>query len=125
MVGITLAVLLEASKITHGWQDYTAAYREMERTGRPMVVLVTAEWCAPCQQLKHDVLPNPQIKDLLENFSCAMVDLDADPSLAQKLSGAAGVPFMAVYVPDGDGWQRRTIRGYQSVESLARFIQGD
>ena len=125
MVGITLLVLLETSKISHGWQYYTAAYREMERTGRPMVVLVTAEWCGPCRQLESNVLPDPQIKGLLSDYACTMVDLDHEPSLAQKLGGGEGVPFMAVYVPDGDGWKRRTIRGYQSVEALAQFLQGD
>lgn len=125
MVGIMLVVLLEASKISHGWQDYDAAYWEMERTGRPMVVLVTAEWCGPCRQLKSNVLPDPQIKGLLRDYTCAMVDLDQEPSLAQQLGGSEGVPFMAVYVPDGDGWKRRTLRGYQSVDSLAQFLRGD
>ena len=124
MIGITLVVLLEASKLTHGWQDYDAAYREMERTGRPMVVLVTAEWCGPCQQLKSNVLPDPRIKNLLRDYTCTMVDLDRESRLAQKLGGSQGVPFLVVYVPDGDGWKRRTVRGYQSVDALAQFLQG-
>lgn len=125
MIGITLAVLLEASKIGLGWQDYATAYRLMQHTGRPMVVVVTAQWCPPCQQMKRNVFPDPRIKDLLWGYTRAIVDVDKDPSLAQKLAGSGGIPFVAVYVPDGDGWNRRTIRGYQSVESLAGFLQED
>jgi thiol:disulfide interchange protein len=119
-----LAFLLEASKVGQGWQDYAAAYEEMQRTGRPMVVLVTAQWCPPCQLLKHNVLPDPRITHVLKGFACALVDVDAEPKLAQKLGGGQGVPFIAVYAPDEDGYQRRTIRGYQSVEALTRFLLG-
>lgn len=123
MIGITLAILLEASTIGQGWQDYAAAYDEVQRTGRPMIVLVTAEWCPACQQLKHNVLPDPRIQNLLTDYTCALVDMDREPALAQKLGGDQGIPVIAVYVPDEDGWKHRSVRGYQSVDALTQLLR--
>ena len=37
--------------------DYTSAYKKAMKGDKPLLVLVTAEWCPPCQVLKNDVLP--------------------------------------------------------------------
>jgi len=36
-----------------------------ERSGKPMYVLVTADWCAPCQVLKGDVLAHDGVASIL------------------------------------------------------------
>lgn len=125
MIGITLAVLLGASDVEHGWQNYAAAYRTVMEANRPLVVLVSAQWCGPCQLLKHTVLPDPRIRKLLKECACAIVDVDEQPRLARKLGGSGGVPLLVVYRKTKKGWKRRELRGYQSVESLQRFIGTD
>ncbi len=46
----------------------TQAATISEQTGKPMLVLATADYCPPCQKLKRSTLTNPIVMDwILEN----------------------------------------------------------
>jgi len=36
-------------------------------SGKPMLVLVTADWCAPCQKLKRTTMVDPTVVDWVKN----------------------------------------------------------
>lgn len=36
------------------WSDYADAVKQWER-GRPMIVVLSAEWCGPCRTLKAEI----------------------------------------------------------------------
>ena len=122
MIAIALAALLGAGESGEGWQAYTPAYHEVMEAGRPLLVLVSADWCGPCQRLKASVLPDPRIRKLLEGYVCARVDVDEQPGLADKLGGDGGVPLLVLFRKTDNGWRKQELRGYQSVEELASFI---
>lgn len=48
-------------------QAYTLEQaRELSsQTGKPMFVLATADWCAPCQSLKRGAMVNPEVAQLV------------------------------------------------------------
>ena len=56
MTGLTFATILHASLVASGAETYAAAVREAEQ-GKPIVVLVSTEWCGPCQKMEKTVCP--------------------------------------------------------------------
>ncbi len=38
-----------------------------KETGKPMLVLVTADWCPPCQTLKRSTLADPNVIDWIQS----------------------------------------------------------
>lgn len=43
----------------------TQAIEESSRSGMPVLVLATADWCAPCQTLKRGALSDPKVVGLI------------------------------------------------------------
>ncbi len=102
--------------------DYRTAYKRAQTGDKPMLVLVTAEWCAPCKTMKATTLPALQSRDAFRGFHYATVDLGKEEQLARKLIGKRGVPQLIVFEKKNERWQRRYLRGIQTVETVQAFI---
>lgn len=73
---------------------YYAAYNAYQDRGKPIAVMITAEWCGPCRQWK------PEFQALSREFedaSIVVIDRDQEPELAKQLAksddGEYGVPY--------------------------------
>ena len=121
-----LIVLLMASTLMganeNGPTDYKTAYERAQNGDKPMLVLVTADWCAPCQTMKASTIPQLMARNSFQNFHYATVDLGKEEQLARKLIGKRGVPQFIVFEKKNEKWQRRYLRGIQSVASVEAFI---
>ena len=82
--------------------SYAAASAEAKKTGKPMVVVLSATWCAPCQVNKKKVYPSEEVKPFHDKFVWAYLDADKDEN--QKLLkeyGANGIPYIRFVSKDG------------------------
>jgi thioredoxin-like negative regulator of GroEL len=102
--------------------SYAAAHQATMETGKPMVVMVSTEWCAPCQMMKKTVIPQVRKRGLLRKVAFAMVNPDRDRELADKLTGGGPVPQLVMYCKTPDGWTRQVLVGGQTVEAVEQFI---
>ncbi len=123
MTTLAIAALLHASAVAGGSHPYTDAHRVSTRTGKPMVVMVSAEWCGPCQKMQKTVLPQVKKQGLLQKVSFAIVNVDRERKLARKLTGGGPVPQLVMFRRSGKGWLRRKLVGGQSVQAVEKFIQ--
>lgn len=123
MTSLTLATILQASIIAVGADDYAAARRETTDTGRPMVILVGADWCPACQTMKNEVVPQVKRRGLLGRVAYAVVNLDRQKDLGQQLVADGPIPQFIMYRKTRDGWKRRRLVGGQSAESVEAFIK--
>ncbi len=114
------AVLLSAPSAPD--DSYASAQRQTEQTGRPLVVMVGADWCAPCQNMKRSILPKVRAHGLLRRVAFAQVNVDRDQKLAQELTGGGPVPQLVMYRKTRTGWVRRKLVGGQSVATVEKFI---
>ncbi len=102
--------------------DYTTAYENAQGGDKPLLVLVTATWCPPCQVMKSTTIPDLMSRDSFKDFHYAMVDLDQEEELARQLIGDRGLPQLIMYEKQEDRWLRRYLRGMQSTEAVEAFV---
>jgi thiol-disulfide isomerase/thioredoxin len=130
MVSILLATIVQTAIMAtgveaapDGVETYANAHRMTTETGKPMVVMVSTDWCAPCQMMKKTVLPRVREHGLLKKVAFALVNPDHDRDLAKKLTGGGPIPQLVMFRRKGDGWVRQKLVGGQSVESVEKFIK--
>ncbi|HMO12655.1 MAG TPA: thioredoxin family protein [Pirellulaceae bacterium] len=103
--------------------DYATAHELAMKGDKPLLVLVTAEWCPPCQVLKNTVLPDLLSQDAFKDYHFAMVDYDKQNQLAKKLIQNRGVPQLLLYEKHDDTWKLRFLAGAQSRDVVLGFLQ--
>ena len=104
---------------------YAEAYSLAKSGDKPMLIMVTAEWCPPCQVMKANTLPLLMQKNTFGNFHFAMIDYDSDSELAKQLIGDRGLPQLIMYEKSDGKWLRRYIngqKGIHSVEKVESFV---
>lgn len=122
MLGITAALLLQASIVAADSNSYTVAHRRTVESGEPLVVLVGADWCPACQTMKQSVIPQARQRGLLNGVAFAVVNTDREPTLARQLMRGGSIPQLIMYRKVADGWRRQQLTGAQSIESLGGFL---
>lgn len=103
--------------------SYKAAFARAQKSNRPLVVIVTATWCAPCQVMKNHTIKKVMAKDGFEDVILAFVDVDQEPALAKNLTKGKGIPHVVVFEKEERKWKRRTLFGVQTVDTLQAFIK--
>ncbi len=117
-----LAMAVPASNPAQASETYAKAYHLANKTGRPMVVLVGADWCGPCQRMKREVLPQVRRGGLLGRVAFAMVNVDREPKLGRSLRRGGPIPQLLMFRRTPKGWRLSRLTGGQSVPKVEEFI---
>ncbi len=124
MCGPAVSFALQAVLLVSGAQTYDEAYEDTQTSGKPLVVLVGADWCPGCVTMKSRVLPRMQSGGLLRRVNFAHIDADRDEQLAAQLMRGSGIPQLIVFSQGADGkWQREYLVGATSEEAIAAAIE--
>ena len=123
MTSLTLAMLLHVSAVAAGSDSYAQAHRATTKTGKPMVIMVGAEWCGSCQTMEKTVLPQIRKRGLLKKVNFAKVNMDRQRTLARKLTGGGPLPQLVMFRRSSKGWLRRRLVGGQSCQTVEKFIE--
>jgi thioredoxin-like negative regulator of GroEL len=122
VTSLTMAALVNALLATVALQTCREAYLDAKANGKPLVILVSAEWCPPCKQMKQHVLPRVDNR-LWRRVAFAVLDCDRQPELASRVTGErSGIPQLIMYTPTSSGWTRRMLYGYHDVDQVERFL---
>jgi thiol-disulfide isomerase/thioredoxin len=124
MTSMTLAVILQAACLSTGAnKTYAEAHRDNAETGRPLVVLVGADWCPACRDMKNSALPQVEKDGVLAKVAFAVVNTDRDGELAHKLMQGSSIPQLIMYRKTNGGWMRQSLVGSQSPGQIESFIK--
>ncbi|MEM7782562.1 MAG: thioredoxin family protein [Planctomycetota bacterium] len=119
---LVVAILTIGNLSAQEPSDYRTAFNRAQSGDKPLLVLVTAEWCPPCQIMKKTTIPELKSKDAFSRFHFATVDLGKEEPLARKLIGNRGVPQLIMYEKSEGKWLRRYLRGAQTVQTVEAFV---
>ena len=122
MNSLALAVVLQAS-LAAGASDYRTAHAASVDIGRPLVVLVGADWCPGCRQMKYSAIPEVEKKGGLNNVNFVYLNSDEDSQLAGKLMKGGSIPQLIMYHKTDEGCKRQQLTGAQAVSEIERFIE--
>jgi len=126
MTSLVFGLIIQASVLTAATgateTSYAKALKDLEKTGRPLVVLVGADWCPACQVMKDTTIPKLKKSGKLKNVAFASVNVDKDEKLASKLMRGGTIPQLIVYRKTPKGWFRSQLTGAASVEKVGGVI---
>ena len=124
VTALTMTVLGLAANFSIAQEpvDYRTAYHRAKEGEKPLLVLVTAEWCPPCQMMKKTTFPKLMEKKAFANFNFSKVDLDKEEALGRQLMGNQGIPQLIMFEKQGDQWVRRNLVGIQTPEAIEAFM---
>ncbi len=97
-------------------REVTTATFEAEvlQAARPVLVEFTAEWCAPCKQLK------PVLEELAQDWAGTVdvveFDVDKDPQMAVRYR-VLGVPTMILFVR---GEAKARLTGFKPKKAILK-----
>lgn len=122
MNSIVLTALLQVSLLATGADSYDQAYQVTQETGKPLVILVGADWCPGCQTMRNTVMPQVASRGDLKNVSFAHVNTDRDGTLARQLMSGNLIPQLVMYTKTESGWKIDRLVGAQSPEAVEAFL---
>ena len=64
--------------------SYPAALDEARSAHKPVFLYFTADWCGPCQSLKHTTWADKSVEAALRDYVPVKVDIDAHGDVATK-----------------------------------------
>jgi thioredoxin-related protein len=126
-VAATFALPAAAADFPKGSPKFEKSYRsalaEAKKTGKPMIVVFSASWCGPCQQMKKSVYPSEAVKPLHDKFVWAYLDTDEkDNAKVAKEFKVGGIPHIEFLDKEGKSLGNQI--GSTAPEAFAKTLEG-
>jgi thioredoxin-like negative regulator of GroEL len=122
MLALLTLTCLSSTAFAQTPTDYATAYGRAQEGDKPLLVLVTATWCPPCQVMKQTTIPQLTQKNAFKGCHWATVDLDQEKELGRSLIGDRGVPQLIMFEKKEGQWVRRYMAGYKSAQVVEAFM---
>ncbi|MBN1844540.1 MAG: thioredoxin family protein [Sedimentisphaerales bacterium] len=114
------APAMAAGSATIPWEhDYQKGMALAQQQKKPVLLVFSASWCPPCQMMKKQVYPDPQVMQVARSFQPIFVDTDEQEELAKQYE-ISGIPAYIVLAPNGN--RIETIVGSQPAPDFAQKL---
>lgn len=106
------------------WSPYDASAFEKAKTdGKPILIDVRADWCGACLELEEQTFSDPEVIEVLKNFTLLKFDATRNsPELdvLTKTYDIKGLPFVIFLDSKGDWLKPKTLTHFESPK---KFLQ--
>jgi FKBP-type peptidyl-prolyl cis-trans isomerase 2 len=131
LAGKTIVVDLEVLAVTRAadlkavpinWiENHDAGLAKAKKEGKPLFLLLYADWCHWCQKTQSETLTDPRIGRLRDKFVWMRLNSDKEQKYKQEF-GQDGFPMMVILRPDGTVLKK--IDGYRDAAALKAELDG-
>jgi thioredoxin-like negative regulator of GroEL len=122
MTGLA-TVLLQAAILTTGAQPYEEAFKDHEANGKPLLVMVGADWCPACVTMKSGTIARMERTGKLRRVAFSILNADADRKVAGKVMKGGTIPQLIMFTKNAEGkWDRQQLTGAQSEQAVEQLI---
>lgn len=123
MTGLAAAVLLQAAMLTTGAQPYEEAFKDHEQNGKPLMVLVGADWCPACVTMKTGTLARMERSGKLRKVAFSVLNTDRDSKFAKSVMRGGTIPQLIMFTRNAEGkWDRQQLTGAQSEQAVEELV---
>lgn len=91
------------------WREHAAGLAEARSSGKPILLVMHAEWCGPCHDYAR-IFYHPEVVELSRRFVMILVDSDRDPGANQRYA-TDGTYLPRTYFLDSNGQHRTQLAG--------------
>jgi FKBP-type peptidyl-prolyl cis-trans isomerase 2 len=129
LAGKTIVLDLEAVSVTPAatqsgaveWiDDYDAGLARAKEEGKPVFLILHADWCGWCKKTFSETIPDPRITALKDRFIWVRVNSDKEQKY-KKQFGQEGFPMMVLLNHEGSVLKK--IEGYRDARALSEEIR--
>lgn len=92
---------------------------------QPVVAVVTADWCGPCQELKRSTLSDDRVRALLEAKAQPVMIDGTDTSAAMSTLQQLGVRAFPSTVVLRDGRPVAMLEGYATADKYVAWLEAN
>lgn len=106
LITALFASVLNAADFPAGSPKFVTSHdmvtRSAKENGKPALIVFSASWCGPCQEMKKNVYPSAEVKPFHDKFNWAYLDID-EPANLKVFEGLKleSVPYILFLDPSG------------------------
>jgi len=123
MIGFSAAIAIQVALLATTPNAYQEAYDLADKEGKPLLVLIGADWCPGCRTMKHEVIPELEREGGLTPVVFTTVNMDDKPSLSRRLLRGNSIPQLVMYTRSTKGWRRSQLTGVHEPRNIRHFIR--
>lgn len=101
---------------------YEVAYKKAQEEKKPLLVLVGADWCVACRNMKSDTIVPMTRSGQLKEVVFTQIDKDAQPELASQVMQGNTLPQIVVFCEGEKGWKRFSLTGMQTEKRVKELL---
>ncbi|MRI58143.1 MAG: thiol:disulfide interchange protein [Epsilonproteobacteria bacterium] len=95
-------------------------------SNKPVLLDITAKWCASCKELEENTFSDPRVQEALKDFRALRLDV-TDNSRADKeflkAFGLYGPPAILFFDKEGEEIKSLRVVGYKDPEAFLRILK--
>lgn len=114
-----LAKMEQRKKIVSWVEDFDQGLALARKEGKPVVLVLYADWCPFCHRLFEETIPDARLDDVRSAFVWLKVNSDLKPEYGDRF-GQKNFPMIVILDKEGKELAKHT--GFQDAESMRKEL---
>lgn len=115
---VGLRPMFQAKEVVPWQPGLRESLRAANESDKPILLYFTADWCGPCQQMKHTTWADPRVAAALAAYVPVKIDIDGQPTVAATY-GVQQIPAYVVADKSGEPSRALTVGAMSADQFLA------